>query len=92
MLFCWEARGLGMLADEVLAGRPVDTVDLVVRYVALDPLNVGTEVAEDRTRRLGRTLKIACTEFANAGHFPFNHELRRRYFLSASCLIPAAVT
>src|SRR4051812_32906396 len=40
-----ETCGFGVLANEVLARRPVDAVDLVVGDVAVHPLNFRAEIS-----------------------------------------------
>src|SRR3954453_578317 len=49
-----ETGGFGVLANEVLARRPVDAVDLVVGDVAVHPLNVRAEISNDGTGPLRR--------------------------------------
>src|SRR4051812_26499499 len=55
---------LGVLANEVFAGRPVDTVDLVRRDVALDPLNVRAEFAQNSAGRLRCRLQLGSVKRA----------------------------
>ena len=42
------ALALGMFADDVLVGGAIDAIDFVVGDVAVNPLDLGAEVAEDR--------------------------------------------
>src|SRR3954454_12421380 len=65
-----------MLPDHFLVRRAVDAVDLVVRHVAVDPLDLRTEVLEDRAAGLRCGLEVGCAKLTHAGHFPLNHELR----------------
>src|SRR3954454_18394754 len=70
-----KAAALGMLADQVLVRRTVDAIDLVVRDIGMDPLNLRAEVAEDRTGGLRRHLEVLAAELPGAGHLSLDYEL-----------------
>src|SRR5438270_6343171 len=65
-----------MLPDHFFVGRAVDAVDLVVRHVAVDPLDLRTEVLENRAAGLRCRFEVGCAKLAHTGHFPLNHDLR----------------
>ena len=47
-----KARRFGMLADQLFTGCTVDAVNLVLRDIAMDPLDIGAELAQHVARRL----------------------------------------
>src|SRR4051812_526975 len=65
-----------MRADELLARRAVDAVDLVVGDVGMDPLDFGAELAQHAARALRGSLELVGAEAAGARHLPLDHELR----------------
>src|SRR5437763_10635501 len=83
-----------MFADHLLIGRAIDAVDLVVCHVAVDPLDLRTEILEDRAAGLRCRLEVGCAKLTHAGHFPLNHELRhdtsRCSLMQRASLAPAA--
>src|SRR5207249_10125151 len=70
-----EAAGLGVLPDELLAGRDVDAVDRVVRDIALDPLDLGTQRPQDLVRLLRDGLELLRGELPGAQELPLDHVL-----------------
>ncbi|CDO34959.1 hypothetical protein SPHV1_2170032 [Novosphingobium sp. KN65.2] len=56
-------------------GAAIYAVDLIVRHVAVDPLDVGAKILEDMAGLLGRLLKVAGTQVADTRHFPLDYEL-----------------
>src|SRR5688500_12392973 len=58
-LVCRKAAALCVLANDVLVGCAVDAVDLVVRDVAVNPLNFGPQLAKHGTAGLRRALQVA---------------------------------
>jgi hypothetical protein len=49
-----EAAAAPVLTDQILAGGVVDAEELVVDQVAVDPLDLGTELAQDLDGLLGQ--------------------------------------
>lgn len=43
----WEPAHLRMLADDIFAGGEVNAEQFVVRNIALNPLDIRTELAQD---------------------------------------------
>src|SRR5271165_5739114 len=62
-----EAALGGVFADQGLVGCDVDAVDFVLGHVAVDPLNLGTEFAQDAAGGLGDGLQLLWREFSGAG-------------------------
>src|SRR3954453_2433231 len=80
-LVAWKAAESGMLADHVFVRRAVDAVELVIGDVAVDPLDLWSEIVENRARSLRCMLEVCRAEFPPSGHFPFNHILGHFYRL-----------
>src|SRR5215510_1116158 len=70
-----ESPALGVLANQLLARRDVDAVDLVVRDEALHPLDLGAELLEHAGRLLRNPLELFPGEFADAGKVTFDDVL-----------------
>jgi hypothetical protein len=70
-----EACVCGVFADEVFAGCDVDADDLVRGDVGVDPLDLGTEVSEDRAGVLGGGYELVRGEVADVGHVAFDEVL-----------------
>ena len=70
-----EAALLGVLADEVLAGGVVDAIDFVISDVAVDPLDLRAEVAEDTTGGLRDGFELLGGEIARVGDLPLDNVL-----------------
>src|SRR5690242_17438112 len=68
-----KAPALRVLADHLLVWCAIDAVDLIVRNVAVDPLDLRPEVAKHVARGLRRGLEVGRVELPNAGHFAFDH-------------------
>ena len=64
-----------MLADHVLVGRAIDAVELVVRDVAVDPLDLRSEVRSTEHDVCEAILRSSALSWPDAGHFPLDHEL-----------------
>jgi len=62
-----------MFADELLVRRNVDAVNPVLSHVAVNPLNLGSEVLENSTRLLRYRLKLLGCEISCAWKVTFNH-------------------
>ena len=58
------AAELRVLADQFGVGGEIDAIDLVVGDVALDPLNVGTEAAQNRTGFLRDRFEMSCAKIS----------------------------
>src|SRR5882672_6912949 len=69
-----EARSLCVLANDVFARRAIDAVDLVVSDVAVHPLDVGSELAQDGAGNLGRYLQFVGAEGADTRHVSLDDE------------------
>src|SRR5579863_2879221 len=61
---CGEAALGGMFADQRLVGCNVDAVDFVLGHVAVNPLNFGTEFAQDAAGGLRDGLQLLWGEFS----------------------------
>src|SRR4051812_40378455 len=62
-----ETALAGVLADDLLIGRFVHTVDLVAGHVAVQPLDVRTEAPKNVARFLGDALQIVLAKIARTG-------------------------
>ena len=71
----WESPLSGMFPDEILVRRNVDAVDLVSGDIAVDPLNLGTEPAEDAAGGFGDGFELVVREFSSAGDFALDDVL-----------------
>lgn len=69
-----EAALFGVLEDGSFVGGDVDAVDFVVGNVAVKPLDLGAEVAENAAGSLGDGLELIGSELASARDFAFDHE------------------
>jgi hypothetical protein len=65
----------GMFADELLIGSDIDTVDFVAGDVALNPLNFGTELAQDAAGSLGDGMELLARKVAGTGNFALDDVL-----------------
>src|SRR5262249_38784762 len=74
---------LRVFADQCLAGRVVNAIDLVGGDVAVDPLNLRAEVLEHPAGFLRDGLESLGRHIARAGDFAFNHVLRHGEVLLA---------
>ena len=72
----YAVKLFGMLPDQLFAGRAIETVNLVIRHIAVDPLDIGSKLAQHIARTLRRTFELITPKPSRAGHFPFYHELR----------------
>src|SRR5271166_5834335 len=68
-----EASLAGMFADELLVGRIVDAVDLVIGDIAVHPLNLGAEVLEYTARFLRDALQLFRRKLSGARQFALDH-------------------
>src|SRR5271165_1030537 len=64
---CGEAALAGVFPDQGLVRSDIDAVDFVLGHVAVDPLNLGTEFAQDAAGGLGDGLQLLWREFSGAG-------------------------
>src|SRR5579872_1735230 len=64
-----ESTLSSMLANQLFVGRVVDAVDFVAGDVAMDPLNFGSEFAQDSAGRLGDGLQLIGRHLSSAGNF-----------------------
>ena len=94
-----EARRFRVLADQLLARRAVNAVDLVVGDVGMDPLDFRPELAENRAGALRRTLEVGRTQLANSRHFALDHELGHAVLLcrtteacARACTVSSQIT
>ena len=71
----YEAADLGVFADDGLVLGEIDAKGLVVGDVALDPLNVGTELMQDLVRFRRRRAQLFALECADFRNIPFDDEL-----------------
>ena len=69
-----EVALLGMLVDGGLIGCDVDAIDFVFSDIAMEPCDLGTEVAENSAGGLRESLELLGREFAGAGDFAFYDE------------------
>src|SRR5262245_54574510 len=65
-----------MLPASIGVGGDVDAIDFVVGYVAFDPLNLRSHIAQYTARLLRNRLKICRAQFARVWNCSFNDELR----------------
>src|SRR5579862_6916983 len=62
---CRKAADLGVLADYRLVLRQIDAEGLVIRYIALDPLDIGAELVQHFIRLGGSVSKLAALKGAD---------------------------
>src|SRR5687768_2588855 len=74
-----EASALRMLADDVFARRAINAVDLVFGDIAVDPLDLRPELAQDLARGLRGHLQVRRPELADSGHFTLDDILRHHH-------------
>src|SRR5580704_6888955 len=70
-----EAALAGVLADHLFVGRDVDAVDFVVGDVAMKPLDLGTEIAQDGAGFFSDGLRLLGRYCTDTWNFAFNDEL-----------------
>ena len=68
----WEAALPRMFAHRRLIRRNVDTVNLVSRDVAVQPLNLRTEIPQDAARLLRNRLQLLRLQIPGSGNFALN--------------------
>src|SRR6516162_888347 len=74
-----KAADLGVLADDGLVLSEIDAKGLVVGHVALDPLNVRTELTQDLVRFCRRPSQLFALQRADLRNIPFDDELAQRH-------------
>src|SRR5262249_35604247 len=74
-----KATDLGVLADDGLVLGEIDAKGLVVGHVALDPLNVRTELTQDLVRFCRRPSQLFAFQRADLRNIPFDDELAQRH-------------
>src|ERR671915_1119248 len=65
-----------MLAHHRFIGRPIDTIDLVSRDIAVDPLDLRTHLVQDATGFLRDCLQVGGGQLAGAWELALDEELR----------------
>jgi len=65
-----------MFLYQLFVWRQVYAVNFVACHVAVDPLDAGSEAAEDAAGLLRDLLELRRAQLACARNFPFDHELR----------------
>ncbi len=66
---CWLGiHPLGVLSDHLLVGRDGDTVHLVGGQIALNPLNLSTQLLQDATRLLRNCLQVLGERVSSTGN------------------------
>jgi hypothetical protein len=86
---CREATLLGVLTHHLLVGSDVYTVDFVCGDVALQPLDLWTQVLEDATGGLGNALQLLWCQLPRVWDFTFDKVFwhsRVNTFVSPACL------
>src|SRR5690349_18460871 len=73
---------------QFLVGRDVDTVDLVVSDVAMDPLNLWTQLIQDVARPLGHRFQFQRRHLARARYDSLN-DILWHYFSPFMLMISA---
>src|SRR5271155_1740904 len=76
-----KAADLGVLFDDVLVLREIDAERLVGRDIALDPLNIGAELAQDAVRFRRGALQLLAFEAAGAGNVALDDEFAQCHAL-----------
>src|ERR1700730_10280492 len=71
----WKATDLSVLADYRLVLGEIDAEGLAVSDIALDPLDVGAELAKHLIRLGGSAPQLLPLKAPNSWDFSFNHEL-----------------
>src|SRR5262249_21775656 len=74
-----KAAHLGMFADDGLVLGEIDAKGLVVGHVALDPLNVRTELTQDLVRFCRRPSQLFALQRADIRNIPFDDEFAQRH-------------
>ena len=72
----WESAALRVLTNHVLARRAIDAIDLVVRHVAVNPLDLRPKVTQHAARGLRRSFEICGRCTTNTRHVSLYDELR----------------
>jgi hypothetical protein len=72
----WELAAPGMLADNFGVGSDVDTVNLIVCYVALHPLNLRPERLHNTAGSLRNDSQLLSGQSARSRNLTLNHEFR----------------
>ena len=75
-----ESALLGVFPDHLLVGRDVDTVDLVVGYKTLNPLDLWTEPVQHIAGFLRDSVQFVRRQVACSRDFTFYDELRHLEF------------
>lgn len=70
---CGETALGGVFPDQGLVGRDVNTVDFILGYIAVNPLNLGSEFAQNAAGGLGDGLKLLGAELSSAGQVALDH-------------------
>src|ERR1039457_7127487 len=71
-----------MFLDDFRVRRPVNAINFIVCHVAVEPLNLGAEIAEHRQGVLRRGLSLLLSHLSCPRDFPLNDELRHRTIIS----------
>src|SRR5581483_667941 len=79
-----KAADLGVLPDDLLVPGKVDAKGLVRRDIALDPLDVGAELAQDAVRLGRRLAQLFALEAAHRGNLALDNELAQRHIVLRS--------
>src|SRR3954469_22354555 len=69
----------GVFSYHLLIGRDVDAVNLVIGYVAMDPLNLRAEFAEYSTGFLRDSLKLVWRQLSRAWKVAFDDVFGHRF-------------
>src|SRR5205814_10642737 len=86
----WEAADLGVLPDNRLVLGEIDAEGRVGRDKALDPLDVGAELAQDAVRLRRGALQLLALEAADCRNVPFDDELAQCHVTFLSLAIDRA--
>src|SRR5262245_13330898 len=73
-----EAAALGVGTDQLLAGRDVDAVQLVIGGIALQPLDLGAEPAQDLDGLSGHGLALLGRPTPDSGNVSLDDVLRHQ--------------
>jgi hypothetical protein len=82
-----------MLADHLLVRCPVDAVDFVIRYVAVDPLNLKPKISQYGAGCLRGALQVRGTKLTHSRHLTLDHKLRHlapRFVEPSECSVEQA--
>jgi len=74
-----KAADLGVLFDDVLVFREIDAERLVGGDIALDPLDVGAELAQDVVRFCRRAAQLLAIEAAGCRNVAFDDEFAQSH-------------